>query len=89
MTNPRTLLGIPEIRSEFGFGRDLATRLAENMPHIVVGYAGRGPKRMVHRSDLERVMTRATAENADLWALVKREDASSILAGWLTLSGVN
>ena len=89
MPHAQTLLGIGDIRAEYSFGRDLATLLAENMPHIIVGRAGKGPRRLVHRVDFERVLACASAEQVDLWALVKRPDARTIIQGWLTLAGVN
>lgn len=89
MPQIQTLLGIGDIRAEYSFGRDLATLLAENMPHIIAGRAGKGPRRLVHRSDLERVLAGARAEQVDLWALVKRPDARTIIQGWLTLAEAN
>ncbi|CAM3738181.1 hypothetical protein [Deinococcus frigens] len=86
---PQTLLGIGGIRSEYNFGRDLATRLAEAMPHVVAGRSGRGPRRLVHRADLERVLAHARADQVDLWALVKGPDARAVIQGWLTLKEVN
>lgn len=79
----QTLVGIGEIRREFSVGRELATRLAELMPHLTVGRVGMGPKRLVQRADLELVMARATVERTDLWELVRREDARDLLASWL------
>ena len=77
------MLGIGEIRREFSVGRDLATKLAELLPHLTVGRVGVGAKRLVQRADLERVMARATADRMDLCELVRREDARYLLASWL------
>ena len=84
MSNTQKLLGVREIRSEFGFGRDLATALAENMPHVVIGRRGLGVRRKVHRADFERVMAEALAANIDLWQLVKQPDARAVIQAWLT-----
>ena len=91
MTNqiPPTLLGIASIRDEYAFGRDLATHLAELMPHIVAGRTGKGPRRLVHRADLERVLTHARAGQVNLWELVKQPDARTVIQGWLTREAVN
>ena len=77
------MLGINEIRKEFSVGRELATRLAELMPHLTAGRVGLGAKRLVQRADLDRIMARAISEQADLWELVRREDARELLASWL------
>lgn len=85
MTSTQTLLlGISGIRKEFSIGRELATRLAELLPHLTAGRVGMGAKRLVQRTDLERVMARAISERTDLWELVRREDAREVLAAWLT-----
>ena len=89
MHQPKSLIGINSIRQEFSIGRDLATRLAELLPHVTAGRVGTGVKRLVHRADLERIMARATAEKADLWALVRRPDAREVLQGWLALKEAN
>ena len=89
MTSTPKLLGINEIRKEFSMGRELATRLAELMPHLTAGRVGLGAKRLVQRADLDRVMARAISEQADLWELVRREDARELLAGWLATERMN
>ncbi len=58
------------------------------MPHIVAGRAGRGPRRLVHRADLERVLSHARAAQVDLWALVKQPDARTVIQGWLSRESV-
>ena len=55
MTHMSKMVGIGEIRREFLIGRDLATKLAELMPHLTVGRVGVGAKRLVQRADLEAV----------------------------------
>ncbi|GAA4022820.1 hypothetical protein GCM10022631_41690 [Deinococcus rubellus] len=89
MPNTQTLLGINGLREEYSFGRDLATQLAELMPHIVAGRAGRGPRRLVHRADLERLLAHARADQVDLWALVKQPDARTVIQNWLTPKAAN
>lgn len=89
MTQPQKMLGIGDIRKQFSLGRDLATRLAELLPHVTAGRVGTGVKRLVHSADIERVMVRASAESADLWALVRQDDAREVLAHWLADWKVN
>ena len=89
MTQSKALIGVNGIRSEFSLGRDLATRLAELLPHVTAGRVGTGVKRLVHRGDLERVIACATAEKADLWELVRRPDAREVLQAWLALKEAN
>ena len=89
MTLDQKMIGIGQIRREFSVGRELATQLAELLPHLTVGRVGIGVKRLVQRADLERVMARATAERADLWELVRREDARELLASWLASGELN
>ena len=78
------LLGIGDIRKEFSVGRELATRLAELLPHLTAGRVGLGARRLVQRVDMEQVVARAISERIDLWELVRKEDAREILADWLT-----
>lgn len=86
MTNQKSLLGIAQIREDYSLGRELATRLAAAMPHIVAGRTGTGPRRLVHRAELETVLTQASANQTDLWQLVRQEDAAVVLRSWLQLS---
>ena len=83
MTNLKSLLGIGQIREEYSLGRELATRLAAAMPHIVVGRTGTGPRRLIHRADLENVLTQASMTQTDLWQLVRQEDAGIVIRSWL------
>lgn len=89
MTQTKTMVGVGDIRKDFSLGRDLATRLAELLPHVTAGRVGTGVKRLVHRADIERVMACAAAEGVDLWALVRRDDARDVLALWLARGAVN
>jgi hypothetical protein len=60
------LLGVADIRKNYNLGRDLTTELMLLLPHIVLGQRGRGDRRVVRRSDFDRLIERAAEERRDL-----------------------
>lgn len=70
-SDKRELLGTDDLRQQYNLGRDFSGAFMKKLPHIVVGKAGPHPKVLVRRVDVEAVLARASAERADLWALIK------------------
>ncbi|GGR22558.1 hypothetical protein GCM10008957_38240 [Deinococcus ruber] len=77
-TGQKTLLANRDLRLEYGFGRDLATKLGLLLPHVRIGAMGRGEKRLVRREDVDRLIDRAAQDGADLWELAKTHDPASL-----------
>lgn len=72
------LLSIGDLRSEYGLGRDLATRLVRLLPHVQVGRRGRGAYLLVRRADFDFLVNRATVERVDLWHLARKHTPESL-----------
>lgn len=73
---PREILSVVDVQDEYGLGRDLTLAVCNNLPRFYVGRRGL----RVHRMHLERVLSRASQEKADLWQVVKEEPA--LIAQW-------
>ena len=81
-TAKKSMLANRDLRLEYGLGRDLATKLAQLLPHVRMGAMGRGEKRLVRREDVDRLILRATLDGADLWELAKTHTQESLQA-WM------
>lgn len=77
------LLGNRNVREKYAFGRDLSTRIISLLPHVMVGRAGRGKRRLIKEEDLEQLIARAAEEGVDLWQLVRTHTPESLKC-WLT-----
>jgi hypothetical protein len=66
---PREILSVVDVQDEYGLGRDLTLAVCNNLPRFYVGRRGL----RVHRIHLERVLSRASQEKADLWEIVKTQ----------------
>lgn len=81
-TSPKALLTNKDLRRDYGLGRDICSQLLKVLPHVCLGYAGAGQRRMVRREDVEELLKRAAKEGADLWQLVRQHTPESLIA-WL------
>lgn len=72
----RDLLSVADVQDEFGLGRDLTLEICNRLPHLYVGRRGL----RVLRTDLVRVLSRASREQADLWQVVKEQPG--LIAQW-------
>lgn len=72
------LLSVGNLRSEYGLGRDLATRLVRLLPHVQVGRRGQGACLLVRRADFDFLVDRAAAERVDLWQLARQHTPESL-----------
>jgi len=77
-TAKKALLANRDLRLEYGFGRDLATKLGLLLPHVRLGTTGRGEKRLVRREDVDRLIDRASQEGSDLWGLTRTHTPESL-----------
>jgi|GEM_PF-3908877 len=77
-----SLLGVEDLRTDYRLGRDLAFKLAQTLPHVITGRAGRGERRLVRREDMDRLIAAAARVGVSLWSIVREHDAGS-LAAWL------
>ena len=86
-TAKKALLANRDLRLEYGFGRDLATKLGLLLPHVRLGITGRGEKRLVRREDVDRLISRASQEGADLWGLARMHTPETLQA-WMQPHGM-
>lgn len=78
----KELLGVADLRHEYGLGRDLASQLIRLLPHIKVGKAGCGDRLMVRRCDIDRLCEVSSRTHLSLWA-VARDFTPATLAEWM------
>lgn len=72
----KEILSVGDIQAEYGLGRDLTLAVCNCLPRFYIGRRGL----RVHRKHLERVFSRASEQNVDLWQVVKTQP--EILMEW-------
>jgi hypothetical protein len=74
------LIGLRNLRDEYGLARDLSARLLELLPHVSMGRTGLGIRRMVQRRDFEQCLALATRQRLDLVEFVRAKTPAEFAA---------
>ena len=72
----KELLSVSDVQDEFGLGRDLTLEICKRLPHLYVGRRGL----RILRTDIVRLLSQASREQADLWQVVKEQPV--LIAQW-------